>query len=113
MEHTYQVAGIDEHKSMLAVVISDAAREGEFQFPRRKFGATATELRAMHDRFRNKACAKRSWNRRRNTGSQCGKNWKAGANYFWRRRFPTVRRADASGISRTPNGCCDVMSPES
>lgn len=52
MEDTYQVAGIDVHKSMLAVVISDAAREGEFQFQRRKFGATATELRAMHDRFR-------------------------------------------------------------
>jgi len=39
-------------RAMLAVVISDAAREGEFQFQRRKFGATAKELRAMHDWFR-------------------------------------------------------------
>jgi len=43
MEHIYQVAGIDVHKSMLAVVISDAGREGEVQFQKRKFGATAKE----------------------------------------------------------------------
>jgi transposase len=52
MDHVYQIAGIDVHKSMLAVVISDAAREGEFQFQRRKFGTTDKELRAMHDWFR-------------------------------------------------------------
>ena len=51
MEHTYQVAGIDVHKSMLAVVISDAAREGEFRFQRRKFGTTASELRALREWF--------------------------------------------------------------
>src|ERR1700756_5118837 len=44
---TYKVAGIDVHKSMLAVVIADAAREGEFQFERRKFGATESELRQL------------------------------------------------------------------
>lgn len=37
MEQAYWVAGIDVHKSMLAVVISDAAREGEFRFQQRKF----------------------------------------------------------------------------
>ena len=47
METTHNVAGIDVHKSMLAVVITDAAREGEFQFERRKFGATESELRQM------------------------------------------------------------------
>ena len=46
-ETTYKVAGIDVHKSMLAVVITDAAREGEFQFERRKFGATDSELRQL------------------------------------------------------------------
>lgn len=34
-ERTFKVAGIDVHKSMLTVVIADAAREGEFQFERR------------------------------------------------------------------------------
>ena len=39
MESSYRVAGIDVHKSMLAVVVSDVAGEGEFQFERRRFGA--------------------------------------------------------------------------
>lgn len=47
MDRSYLVAGIDVHKSMLAVVVSDVAREGEFQFQRRKFGATASELKAL------------------------------------------------------------------
>lgn len=47
METTHNVAGIDVHKSMLAVVITDAAREGEFQFERRKFGTTESELRQL------------------------------------------------------------------
>ena len=47
METTYQVVGIDVHKSMLAVVVSDAAAEGEFQFERRKFGTTESELRQL------------------------------------------------------------------
>jgi transposase len=46
-ERQYKVAGIDVHKSMLAVVIADAGREGEFQFERRKFGATESELREL------------------------------------------------------------------
>jgi transposase len=44
---SYLVAGIDVHKSMLAVVIADAGREGDFQFQRRKFGTTASELQAL------------------------------------------------------------------
>src|SRR6266487_19413 len=47
MDITYKTAGIDVHKSMLAVVVADAAREGEFQFERRKFGATESELRYL------------------------------------------------------------------
>ena len=47
MEITYKTAGIDVHKSMLAVVVADAAREGELQFERRKFGTTESELRHL------------------------------------------------------------------
>lgn len=47
MESTYFVAGIDVHKSMLAVVIADAGREGEFCFERRKFGTTPSELNQL------------------------------------------------------------------
>jgi len=44
VENTYKIAGIDVHKSMLAVVISDVAQQGEFVFQRRKFGTAASEL---------------------------------------------------------------------
>lgn len=47
MEQAYWVAGIDVHKSMLAVVISDAAREGEFRFQQRKFGTAPSELKQL------------------------------------------------------------------
>jgi transposase len=47
METTYKVAGIDVHKSMLAVVIADIAKEGEMRFERKKFGTTDSELRHL------------------------------------------------------------------
>jgi transposase len=47
MENAYWVAGIDVHKRMLAVVVSDAAREGAFHFQQRKFGTTASELKEL------------------------------------------------------------------
>ena len=37
---TYRIAAIDVHKKMLAVVEADVGEEGEYQFERRKFGAT-------------------------------------------------------------------------
>jgi transposase len=47
MESAYRVAGIDVHKKMLAVVITDAAEVGEFRFERRKFGTGDAELRLL------------------------------------------------------------------
>jgi transposase len=47
MENSYPVAGIDVHKSMLAVVVADAAQPGEWRFERCKFGTTASELRSL------------------------------------------------------------------
>src|SRR5215472_13151129 len=46
METTYKMVGIDVHKGMLAVVVVDAAAEGEFQFERRKFGASPARPQA-------------------------------------------------------------------
>jgi transposase len=43
----YTVAGIDVHKKMLAVVVTDVAQGGEFEFERRKIGALDSELRAL------------------------------------------------------------------
>jgi transposase len=45
---TYKVAGIDIHKNMLAVVVTDAGRVGEFRFERRKFGADAAHLQQLN-----------------------------------------------------------------
>jgi hypothetical protein len=47
----YKVAGIGVHKSMLAVVIADAAEIGEFRFERRKFGAGTAELKQLEEWF--------------------------------------------------------------
>ena len=46
---TYKVAGIDVHKIMLAVVITDAGVIGDFQFERRKFGVGESELEQLRE----------------------------------------------------------------
>ena len=43
----YRIAGIDVHKKMLAVVVSDVEIESEFQFERRMFGSTPDQLRLL------------------------------------------------------------------
>src|ERR1035438_1879875 len=44
---SYRMAAVDVHKQMLAVVVTDVAGEGEFQFERRKLGATPGELHVL------------------------------------------------------------------
>ena len=39
--------GIDVHKKMLAVVVSDAEVDGEYQFERRMFGSNPEQLRSL------------------------------------------------------------------
>jgi transposase len=46
---SYRIAGIDVHKKMLAVAISDIEGAGEFQFQRRKFLATPEPLRRLSE----------------------------------------------------------------
>jgi len=43
----YRIAGIDVHKKMLAVVVSDVEIESEYQFERRKFGSNPEQLRSL------------------------------------------------------------------
>ncbi len=45
--NAYRIAGIDIHKKMLAVVVTDIAGEGELVFERRKFGTTAAQIRLL------------------------------------------------------------------
>jgi hypothetical protein len=114
---SYRIAGIDVHKKMLAVVVSDVEIDSEYQFERRKFSSNPNNC----DRWRRGCSSKRpkksSWNRRLN-GNQCGKRWKDIGNQYarnekaqggslepciWRRRYPIADDADARGISRMPN----------
>jgi len=43
----YRIAGIDVHKRMLAVVVSDVEIDGEYQFERRQFGSNPAQLRLL------------------------------------------------------------------
>jgi len=44
---SYRIAGIDVHKKILAVVVSDVEVDGEFQFERRLFGSNPEQLRSL------------------------------------------------------------------
>src|SRR6202040_4013670 len=44
---SYRIAGIDVHKKMLAVVVSDVEVDGEFRFERRRFGSNPAQLRSL------------------------------------------------------------------
>ncbi len=43
----YRIAGIDVHKKMLAVVVSDVEIADEYQFERRLFGSSPDQLRSL------------------------------------------------------------------
>src|SRR5256884_3807853 len=44
---SYRIAGIDVHKKMLAVVVSDVEIESEYQFERRMIGSSPDQLRSL------------------------------------------------------------------
>ena len=43
----YRIAGIDVHKRMLAVVITDVEVDGEYEFERRQLGTSPSALRRL------------------------------------------------------------------
>jgi len=43
----YRIAGIDVHKKMLAVVVSDVEIDSEYEFERKKFSSTPEQLRSL------------------------------------------------------------------
>jgi len=43
----YRIAGIDVHKAMLAVVVADVEVAEDWQFERRRFGASPSQLRLL------------------------------------------------------------------
>lgn len=51
MSERNRVAGIDVHKSMLAVVVAEVSGDGQLSFERRKFGTGAGELKSLSTWF--------------------------------------------------------------
>jgi hypothetical protein len=43
----YRIAGIDVHKQMLAVVVSDVEIDSEYQFERKRFSSNPEQLRSL------------------------------------------------------------------
>jgi hypothetical protein len=43
----YRIAGIDVHKRMLTVVIGDVGVRSEYEFERRQYGSTPSQLRSL------------------------------------------------------------------
>ena len=44
---SYKIAGIDVHKKMLAVVVSDVEVDGEYQFERVRYSSSPEHLRFL------------------------------------------------------------------
>ena len=44
---SYRIAGIDVHKKMLAVVVSDVEVDGEYQFERMRYSSGPEHLRFL------------------------------------------------------------------
>jgi len=43
----YKIAGIDVHKRMLAVAVSEVEIDGEYEFERRQFGSNPAQLQSL------------------------------------------------------------------
>jgi transposase len=48
---SYRIAGVDVHKKMLAVAVANVEVDGEWQFERRQFGTSPSQLRALAEWF--------------------------------------------------------------
>ena len=115
---SYRIAGIDVHKKMLAVVVSDVEVDGEYRFERRMFGSNPEQLRSLAAWLIEQEAEEVVMNRRPNIGNQFGKRWSGiGSRYarngkahavsrercIWRRRSPIRGGGDAREISPMPN----------
>jgi hypothetical protein len=100
---SYRIAGIDVHKKMLAVVVSDVEIDGEHQFERRMFGSNPEQLRRWQHGCPSKRPRKWSWNRRPNIGNQSGRpGLPATVDLFRHPALPSG--ASTSSPQRVPSG---------
>ena len=115
---TYRIAAIDVHKKMLAVVVADVAGEDEYEFERRKFGATPDQLHLLAQWLVEQEVEEVVMESR-STGSRYGGRWsgtgsrrarsgtgrpRCPAHCICARPNPTAGRAGGRMISATANG---------
>ena len=114
----YRIVGIDVHKKMLAVVVSDVEVEGEYQFERRMFGSNPEQLRSLAAWLIEQEAEevvmestaqywKPVWETLERYWKPIARSGRAQAGgrerCIWRRRNRTVGRADARRIFEMPN----------
>ena len=110
----YRIAGIDVHKKMLAVVVSDVEIESEFQFERRMFGSNPEQLCSLAAWLLEQEAEevvmestaqywRPVWEALERTGNRYARSGKAQARgrdrCIWPRRSPIVGGGDARRIS--------------
>ena len=114
----YRIAGIDVHKKVLAVVVSDVEIDSELQFERRMFGSNPEQLRALATWLVEQETEEVVMESTAQYGNQCGKCWNdigsrsaksakaqggSRERCIWRRRYPIADGGDARTISEMPN----------
>ncbi len=115
----YRIAAIDAHKKMLAVVVADVEGQGEYQFERRKFGASPDPLRVLAEWLvqqeieevvmESTAVLEAGMGSAGTVLEACAAAAGRGQQDVRQTAFvpgqiPTAGRADERTISRTPNG---------
>jgi hypothetical protein len=113
---SYRIAGIDVHKKMLAVVVSDVEIDSEYQFERRRFSSNPEQLRSLAAWLLEQEAEEVVME---STAQYWKPVWEALERYWkpicetreggsperciWRRRYPIADDRDARGISPMPN----------
>ena len=116
---SYRIAGIDVHKKVLAVVVSNVEVEGEHQFERRMFGSNPEQLRLVAAWLVEQEAEEVVMESTAQYWKPVGKHWSgiggpyarsgkghsvSRERFIWRRQSPIADDGDARGISRMPNG---------
>ncbi|MGA2097475.1 MAG: hypothetical protein ABSH39_14335 [Candidatus Acidiferrum sp.] len=114
----YRIAGIDVHKKMLAVIVSDVEVEGEYKFERRMFGSNPEQLRSLAawllEQEVEEAVMESTAQYWKPVWEELERHWKPLARRrkaqvgdrercIWHRRNQIADGGDAKGISQMPN----------
>jgi len=115
---SYRIAGIDVHKKMLAVVVSDVEIDSEYRFERRMFSSSPEQLRSLAAWLVVQEAEEVVMESTAQYWNLCGKHWKGiGSQHarsekaeggdpapcIWRKRYPIADDGDARTISAMPN----------